>query len=392
MHNEINLALGDFSLTRSGIFYRLLIKLGLTESTTRGFAMRSIVISGATWLPLLILSALQGLALNDSIDLPFLKDYVSHVRFLLIIPMLVFAEGGVDNRLRMVTSQFFKAGILNADDLPHYQEIKNRVMRLTESVAADTVILVIVAANIFIRWWGRPVQINMWMFNQGNPGGSLSWAGDWFFFFSVPIFQFILLRWVWRWMIWVYYFFKISQMPLKLSPAHPDLAGGIGFLGMPPGPFMRINLALAVLFSALITQRIVLLHQRLPDYYIIIGGFAFFSILLNVLPLLPFLKPLAIQRRAGIYKYSTLIMEHHKEFEEKWFNENKTETILGAPDASSMIDLNSSFETILKMRIVPFNLKIMMSSIVISVLPLIPLFALEFNVIDILKHVMGLLL
>jgi len=45
-------------------------------------------------------------------------------------------------------------------------------------------------------------------------------------------------------------------MPLQLSPAHPDKAGGIGFLGIPPAPFLQVSLALSILFSSMISVKI----------------------------------------------------------------------------------------------------------------------------------------
>jgi hypothetical protein len=220
----------------------------------------------------------------------------------------------------------------------------------------------------------------------------LSWAGKWFIFFSLPVFQFLVLRWVWRWIIWIIYFYRISRMPLKLNPAHPDLAGGIGFLGLPPSPFLRINLALAFLFSTWIAERIISQHHHLQDYYFLIGGFALFSIVMNVLPLLVFMPPLFIQRRKGIYDYSVLIQEHHRQFDEKWIHGTHTESLLGIGDASSMTDINSVFDTVMSMRVVPFNLKIMLSSIIISVLPLIPVFAFEYNLLDLMKKLAGIIL
>ena len=52
--------------------------------------------------------------------------------------------------------------------------------------------------------------------------------------FSLPIFQPLVLHWV----FWILYLCKISNMPLKLNPAHLDVAGGIGFLALPPSPYL----------------------------------------------------------------------------------------------------------------------------------------------------------
>jgi hypothetical protein len=388
-HDE---AVVDFSLTRSGLFYKLLQRLGLEGDSRKGYFVRILVISGVTWLPLLILSMAQGLAWGDKVEITFLKDFATHARFLVIIPLLIFAEGSVDFRLRELTSHFFNAGILNETDIPRYEMIKARIKRLSESLLADIVILFIVVSNILTRFAQSEVPGGHWVFLPGQDGNTISWAGVWAAGFSLTIFQYLILRWLWRWVIWVIYFKKIAAMPLKLNAAHPDLAGGLGFLGLPPGPFLQVTLALSILFSTIISERIVFLHHTLKDYYTVMGGFALVIIIINVLPLLVFLKPMITQRRKAIFQYSALIQEHHREFDEKWLIKNDQENMLGMPEASSMTDLNSSFETVMHMRFFPFNIKIMLSSIIISVLPMIPVLAFEYNLVDIIQQVFKLIM
>jgi hypothetical protein len=333
----------------------------------------------------------QGLAWGDKVEITFLKDFATHARFLVIIPLLIFAEGSVDFRLKELTSQFFHAGILNETDIPRYDIIKAKIKRLSESLLADIVILLIVASNILTRFVQTEASISHWGFLPEQKGNTISWAGIWVLSFSLTIFQYLIFRWIWRWVIWVIYFKKIAAMPLKLNAAHPDLAGGLGFLGMPPGPFLPVTFALSILFSTIISERIVFLHHTLKDYYPVMGGFAFVIIIINVLPLVVFMKPMITQRRKAIFQYSALIQEHHREFDEKWIIKKDQENMLGMPEASSMTDLNSSFDTVMHMRFFPFNIRIMLFSIVISVLPMIPVLAFEYNLLDIVKQVFRLL-
>jgi len=185
------------------------------------------------------------------------------------------------------------------------------------------------------------------------------------------------MRWFWRWMIWVIYFAKISRMPLRLSPAHPDKTGGLGFLGIPPAPFLQVTLAIAIIFSTVFAQRIYWQHERLPVYYPVMIGFVVLSIIMNVLPLIVFINPMSKQRRMGIFKYNALIYHHHPFFDEKWLENKDVQPLLGSSDPSSTTDLNSTFDSMMDMRIFLFNLKTMFSSIVIAVLPMMPLMAFE---------------
>jgi hypothetical protein len=122
------------------------------------------------------------------------------------------------------------------------------------------------------------------------------------------------------------------------------------------------------------------------------GGFALVIIIINVLPLVVFMKPMITQRSKAIFQYGALIQEHHRQFDEKWFIKNDQEDMLGMGEASSMTNLNSSFDTVMHMRFFPFNIRIMLFSIIISVLPMIPVLAFEYNLLDIVKQVFRLLM
>jgi hypothetical protein len=380
----------NFSLTKSGIFYKLLTRLNLAGTSNRNYATRLLAICGTVWVPLLILSAFQGLAFGSKVEISFIKDFANHVRFLLVIPILVFAERSVDSRLRELSNFFFTAGILNEVDAPQYYKIKQFIIRLSEPLLADLVIILIIIVNLIIRWFNRPHESSYWLVAPGT-NQDVSWAGLWYLFISMPVFQYLCIRWIWRWILWFIYFKKISDLPLKLNPAHSDRGGGLGFLGVPPGPFLQITFALSILFSAAIADKIFFFQGRLQQYYALLGGFAVIAIVLNVLPLLVFTRQLFIQRRRGIFHYSALIQEHHREFDQKWIYKKNPEPILGTSDPSSMIDINSSFESVMHMRIIPFDLRIMLSSLLAVILPMVILMFFEYKWYDLLKLILKML-
>jgi hypothetical protein len=381
--------LDDLSLTNSGLFYQLINRIGLGKSTQRGYLTRSLSISGLTWIPLLALTLMQGLAFGERVEITFIKDIATHARYLIIIPLLIFAEASVDSRIRELTAQFFKSGILNNKHFEQFEEIKKNTTKLTHSISVDLVILVGIVFIIIAKWNRAPEDLSYWMHDPAT--GMISWAGIWNVFISLPLFQFILVRWLWRWICWLYYFFRISRLPLHLNPAHPDLSGGLGFLGLPPSPFMAVNFALATLVSAVVAERILFMNQHLADFYITMGTLTVITILMNVLPLLVFMTALAAARRKGIFEYSALVQKHHQQFDNKLLHADQDEPLVGNPAASSMADINASFDTVMKMRVFPFDLKIMASTIIIMILPVLPLLAFEYNVVDLLKKLAGLL-
>jgi hypothetical protein len=382
----------DFSLTESGLFYTLLRKIGLDAGKSNHLAKRSLILICLTWIPLAVLSALQNLFIGNRVDIPFIYDITTQFRFLVVIPLLVFAEKSVDFRLNEFIDQFFDAGIIDESDRPLYMKIRSRCKKLADSLTVDIIILAFIIINITIRWKSGIIdETTNWMKLPEGAEAGPSWAGAYFLIIGMPIVQFILLRWLWRWVIWFIFFLQISKLPLRLRAAHADEAGGIGFLGTPPGPFLTVTFAIATLFSSAILSQVILLNHKLPEYYVTMGAFVVLSIILNILPLFVFLKPLVACRRKAILEYSALITRHHQHFDEKWINSKEPESLLGNPDPSSTADINSVFQTIKSMKTMPFDIKTMASSIVISALPMLPLFALQYSVAEILQKVLKLL-
>jgi hypothetical protein len=219
----------------------------------------------------------------------------------------------------------------------------------------------------------------------------MSLGGIYLAIISGPFFQFVLIRWLWHWIVWFIYFRELARLPLKLNSAHPDMSGGLGFLGYPPGPFIQVVFALAILFSTAIAEKIYFLHDKLQAYYPLMAAFAFLTILMNVLPLIVFMKPLIVQRRKGFFEYSALIQEHHRNFDQKWLQREHEPILPGIADASSIADFNGSFEVVKNMKTLPFDIKIMLSTIIFTILPMLPLLAFEYNIADLLLKVLKML-
>ena len=116
----------------------------------------------------------------------------------------------------------------------------------------------------------------------------LTWAGSWFAFVSVPIFQFILLRWYMRMLIWFLFLLRVSRLRLQLLPANPDRAGGIGFVGRSTIAFAPFLFAQGALLAGQIASRIFYTGQSLLSFKLTIFGFVCFFVAVILAPLLVF--------------------------------------------------------------------------------------------------------
>src|SRR5262249_23521063 len=80
-------------------------------------------------------------------------------------------------------------------------------------------------------WHNRvAITVSTWYAMPGGRG-QLTPAGYWYVFISIPILQFILLRWYVRFFIWFRFLWQVSKIDLNLIPTHPDRAAGLAFLG-----------------------------------------------------------------------------------------------------------------------------------------------------------------
>src|SRR5262245_63674035 len=96
----------DFSLVLGGPLYQLLRRTHLSGDTLELLRRRIIIGSLLAWLPLLVLSTLEGNALGGNVSVPFLMSFEVHIRFLVALPLLIVAELVVHQRMTSIVRQF----------------------------------------------------------------------------------------------------------------------------------------------------------------------------------------------------------------------------------------------------------------------------------------------
>src|SRR5450755_4581872 len=82
----------DFSLVLGGPLFQLWRRTRLSGSHLELLRRRVIVMVLLTWMPLLLLSVVEGHAWSGSLALPFIVDVEQHLRLLVALPLLIVAE------------------------------------------------------------------------------------------------------------------------------------------------------------------------------------------------------------------------------------------------------------------------------------------------------------
>ncbi|MCU0970564.1 MAG: hypothetical protein MUF57_01915 [Gammaproteobacteria bacterium] len=367
----------DFSVVLGGPLYQLVRRAHLAGDALELLRRRVVVISLFAWLPLLVLSALGGQAWGDAVPVPFLMDIEAHARFLGALPLLIIAELVVHQRMRPVARQFLERGLIPDTARARFDAALASAQRLRNSMVAELALVAIVYLVGIFYVWPQYIALHVatWYATPTANGQDLSMAGWWFVGVSLPIFQFILLRWYFRLFIWIRFLWQVSRCQLSLMPAHPDRTAGLGFLSMTVVAFAPILAAHGVLVAGTIANQIFFEGAKLLDFKLELAAIVVFLLLLVLGPLLLFTPQLAAARRAGLRHYGTLAQRYAREFEAKWLRGGAApgEPLLGSGDIQSLADLGNSFEIVRSTRVLPFTRDAVLQLGLITLLPVTPL-------------------
>jgi hypothetical protein len=383
----------DFSLCLGGPLYQLFRRVHLSGGTLELLRRRIAVLALLAWAPLLALSAAEGRAWGG-VSLPFLLDADAHVRFLVALPLLVYSELIVHVRMRPVVSLFLERGLIPAAERPRFLAAVDAAMRLRNSIPAELLLIALVYGVGVGFVWRSTVALDMVSWYGSGVGGRLcpTLAGWWFGCVSLPVFQFLLLRWYFRLFIWARFLWQVSRLRLSLLPSHPDRSGGLGFLGGVCNAFTPVLLAQGALLAGVMANKIFYSGAQLMAFKPEIVGLVALLVFAVFGPLLVFVPQLAAAKRAGSRDYGTLAMRYVRAFDEKWLRGGAPadEPLLGSGDIQSLADLGNSFAVVTEMRWVPFSMRNVAQLAVTTVLPVAPLLLTIFPLEELLDRLLQL--
>jgi len=364
----------DFSLVLGGPLFQLFRRSHLTGDSLDLLYRRLLIITLVAWLPLLLLATLNSSSGNLA-RLSFLHDVEVHVRFLIALPILVAAELIVHARLRPVVRSFVERRIVPPEDLSRFQRAIESAIGLRNSIPVEVGLLLVVY-TVGLWFWHHRISLDASTW-YAMPGGTwhLTPAGFWYVFVSIPVVQFLLLRWYWRLLIWFRFLWHVSRINLNLIPTHPDRSAGLGFLGKSAYAFGPLLFAQGALLAGLVASRVLYRGESLQSFKLQVGGFIAFFVLAILGPLLMFTPQMARAKRKGLADYGVLAQRYIESFEQKWVLRNpaRSEELLGTADIQSLADLGNSYALVRDMRSVPFGLEDITRLAAATAAPLLPL-------------------
>ena len=367
----------DFSLVLGGPLYQLWRGTRMADDALRLLHRRVVVLVLLAWVPLLVLSIAEGNAWGDRVTLPFLRDVELHVRLLIALPLMVLAELVVHQRMRPVVGQFLDRGLVPDAARPQFDAAIASAIRLRNSVAAEVLLIALVyIVGVGLIWRTQvALDVTSW-YGMPADGRMRPWAAGWWLgLISLPLFQFVLLRWYFRLFIWARFLWQVSHIDLRFVPTHPDRAGGLGFLGGVGHAFAPVLLAQGAMLSGMMASKIFYAGATLPEFKVELIALVALLVFAILGPMLVFGPKLEAAKRAGLREYGTLAQRYVREFDGKWLRGGAPadELLIGSADIQSLADLGSSFEVVRGMRWVPFTGQTVLQLAVMTLLPVVPL-------------------
>jgi hypothetical protein len=348
----------DFSLVLGGPLYQLWRGTRLAGDALQLLRRRIIVAAVLAWMPLLLLSIAEGHAWGNRVGLPFLHDVELHVRLLIALPLLIVAELVVHQRMRSVAGMFLERGLIPDTARAQFDSAIASALRLRNSIPAEALLLAfvyVVGVGFIWRTQGA-LDVASWYGMAADGKWRPSLAGWWLGAVSLPMFQFLLLRWYFRLFIWARFLWHVSRIDLQFLPTHPDRCGGVAFLGLVSHAFAPVLLAQGVVLAGTMANRIFFAGATLIQFKVELAGVVAVMVFMILGPLLVFGPQLAAAKRAGLREYGTLAQRYAREFDHKWLR-----------------DLGNSFEVVKGMRWVPFTMQTVVHLAATTLAPVVPL-------------------
>lgn len=379
----------ELHFERGGPSYHLMQRLGLIRGDGPSILRRSIAFLAITWVPMLLLSLLDGHALGKTPQQSFLLDFAAYARFFIAVPILFAADSIVGPRLATAGLHFIRAGLVAPEEHPAFEAAIARVAKRRESRVAEIIILLIALLGAWMFTFEAVTGAETLSWYSLRVDGRVSFAGYWNRLIAVPIIQFLWYRWIWRLGIWTLFLRDVSKLKLALVPTHADQAAGLSFLGNAHASMGIFAFGMSAVLSASAAFRIVFEGARIDTFK---TPFVIVLVVAEVLflaPLLWFSPLLARARREWLLTYGILVLQYNRAFHDKWIKGNapEGEELLGSADIQSLADLGGGFDFIRSMKLVPLSRLLILQLAIAAALPGLPLILLVFpigQVLDIL--------
>jgi hypothetical protein len=237
-------------------------------------------------------------------------------------------------------------------------------------------------------------ETTSWMASTNAGIRALSFSGYWAVFVSIPLFQFLLIRWLWRYLIWALLLFRLSKTNLKLLATHADRSGGLGIIILAQRNFNMIFVACSVLISGQLVAELIKHPDTFNATRSVVIGYVVISLIIMLFPLIFFTGKLVKTKHQGLLKLSNLGASLSRKFDREWINDEPIEKIIEDKqvDPSMLFDYSGMYDSLQQLRAVPVTFRDIIGMGIMLFVPFIPIWFVHFSAVEILQKILGLLM
>jgi hypothetical protein len=371
-HNNIP----DFTVF-GGPLNKLGEKLGLVRKGTNSIRI-GLVLGLLTWIILMFFTLLQG-SIQKTLTLTFLAG---HVRFLVVIPLFFVCETWVAPRMAEFVRNITNSGLVPESEWPALDLVIRRINKMKNFWLVEGLLFLIMFVLPhfgFSSVMSGKTSNAAWIFEQA--GGNLTLPNVFYAWFCLPLFRFLLVRWIWHLGLWWFFLYRLKKLRLRLIPIHSDGVGGLGYLEVVHEHFTPLAVAFSSLQAASFAEEISSGTMPFESLYYLIPLVLLLNLIFFVGPLLLFSTKLWLCRVNGLNEY--MVMAHHyvEAFDKTWIRDKTVtgQSQLGTGDIQSLADLTNSINVIRGMKVVPASRRLIMAFTISVVLPFLPFVFMKFN-------------
>jgi len=375
-----NETIPEFTLL-GGPLHRLGCRLGMVRGTMNTFWL------GAA-LGLLAWGVLMGLALLQGVGHKVFSLSVigGHVRLLVAIPLFFLCESWVVPRMAEFVRDIVRSGLVPEVSLPTLASDIRRINRWKDSWLTEVLLALAAFGLPLIEAIAKvPGRTGNWSSLLVETGGKLSPILGWYLGFCLPLFRFLVFRWLLRLGLWWYFLWRVQRLDLRLIPTHPDRSAGLGYLEVVQEYFTPLATAISAVCAASFAEEISSGTMAFGALYRLVPMVLLLIAVLFIVPLFLFASKLRICRIAGLSEYMGMASRYVEAFDRRWIREERAtgESILGTPDLPALATLTKSVDVVREMRWIPASRRLMVSLAASAAVPLLPLVFLKYPVDDV---------
>lgn len=285
--------IGEFLAAHGGPFYELQRRLGLLQAGALKAERRALLFVGLAWGIPFLLSLAEGTLISGA-GKPYLLDFGVWARFFVAVGAFILAERQVEPQLRVTLDQFARAPLIAPDSFLNAARIVTTALRRRNSALAEAICLAIaVVASIVAVLNLVDADTASWATRGSADSGIFTLAGWWCILVSFPIFWFLLLRGLWRHLVWAMLLSALSREKLQLVVTHPDGKAGLAFVGRYPNAYALFMFGMSCVVGAILAHQLQDGELPMAIYGYVMAAWLIIVLALFAIPLLAFAMPLS---------------------------------------------------------------------------------------------------